>query len=873
MSDISNAKSASTSTFLTALVFNAFIFAVEIGLFTLLRPYFKAVYEPRTYAPPPSKRVRPLSSNLFLWPWAVYKADYSSIIKANGLDAYCFVRFLRMMVIVFLPIWLISWAVLLPVDYATVPSHGRDRLDRFSFGNLSPGNVNRFPAHLVLAWLFTGWLLYNIKREMSHFITTRHMHLIDPSQANSTQACTVLVTGVPARYLDQESLYHLFKDLPGGIKKIWINRDLKELPDIYDRRMAACAKLESAETALLRTAAELRLKDETSASTTALEAAAVVPADQRPTHRLGFFGLWGEKVDSIEWARKEIATCNQLLDEGRKIIDQEDKAHDVEEGAGSDAAGLMAKGKEVLLKSIRIVKGGGHQSRYPPLSSAFVTFHRQIAAHLAAQALLHHKPYAMSGKYTGLQPEDVIWTNLGMNPYERKVRMALSYAATAALIIFWAFPVAFVGVVSNIHTVCQKAPFLAWICKLKQPVVGIISGVLPPVLLAVLMMVLPIVLRLFAKFEGIPQKTGVELSLMSRFFIFQVVHSFLIVTLSSGIMATLTDILNNPNLAPQLLAQNLPLASNFFLTYIILQGLSGSAAGFLQIVSLVVYYVKLFLFGSTPRSVYGVKYGASSVAWGTLFPVTTLLTVIALGYSVISPIINGLAFATFCLFYMLYKYLFIWVYQQGTDTGGLFFPKAIQHVFVGLYVEQVCLAALFFLSRGANKHATSVPEGVLMVVLIGFTAFFHAIINNSYGPLEKALPLTLADKTEPNPVDVEAEAEAVAGPSSAVTDERDKDVDKDRDSGTDDRLALNKTGSLGAHDHDHNYDHGNESFAHPAVGERQRTIWLPRDALGMAGAEEKACREAGVDASVGPDATMDKKGKVDVTGFPPEMRE
>ena len=37
------------------------------------------------------------------------------------------------------------------------------------------------------------------------------------------------------------------------------------------------------------------------------------------------------------------------------------------------------------------------------------------------------------------------------------------------------------------------------------------------------MMLLPIVLRLLARFEGIPQKTGVELSLMT--FIFQVVVS------------------------------------------------------------------------------------------------------------------------------------------------------------------------------------------------------------------------------------------------------------------------------------------------------------------------------------------------------------
>ena len=36
-------------------------------------------------------------------------------------------------------------------------------------------------------------------------------------------------------------------------------------------------------------------------------------------------------------------------------------------------------------------------------------------------------------------------------------------------------------------------------------------------------MLVPIVLRILARLEGIPQKTGVELSLMDRFFLFQVI--------------------------------------------------------------------------------------------------------------------------------------------------------------------------------------------------------------------------------------------------------------------------------------------------------------------------------------------------------------
>lgn len=50
-SDISSASSATTTTFETALAFNAIVFGIEIAAFTLLRPYFKAVYEPRTVTP------------------------------------------------------------------------------------------------------------------------------------------------------------------------------------------------------------------------------------------------------------------------------------------------------------------------------------------------------------------------------------------------------------------------------------------------------------------------------------------------------------------------------------------------------------------------------------------------------------------------------------------------------------------------------------------------------------------------------------------------------------------------------------------------------------------------------------------------------
>ncbi|RDB30694.1 Uncharacterized protein RSN1 [Hypsizygus marmoreus] len=884
-STIEQSKSASSTTFVTALVFNAIVFGVEIAVFTLIRPYFKAIYEPRTYVPPPSKRARPLSKSIFRWPLAVYKANYKAIIQANGLDAYFFVRFLRMLIKVFLPIWVFSWIILLPVTSVGTNVGDNGGLDRFIFGNIAPNKQERYAAQLILVYLFTAWICYNIKHEMRAFILIRQQHLINPVHAKSVQANTLLVTGIPAKYLSQEALLKLFDELPGGVKKIWINRNLKELPDIYDRRIAACSKLESGETALMKTAAKLRLAalkkqgKKAKSSPEGVEEASIpdhtiVPREKRPQHRLGWIPFTGKKVDTIDWAREEIGICTKLLDEGRAVIENDglgvqDRSNEPQEDEDEDRADREEGSGETSSEANK--DKPKKPKSYPPLNSAFVTFNKQIAAHLAMQVLTHHEPYRMSGKHVEVSPDDVIWANLGLNPYEQKVRRTLSYAATAGLIILWAFPVAFVGIISNVYHLCDTASWLSWICELPKIVVGIIAGILPPVLLAVLMMLLPIILRLLARFEGIPKYSGLELSLMTRFFIFQVIHSFLIVTLSAGIIAALPGLINNPTSIPTLLAQNLPQSSTFFLTYVILQGLAGVAGGFLQIVPLIIYYVKLFILGSTPRSVYGIKYRLRDVAWGTAFPGVTLLVVIALGYSIISPIINGLACATFFMFYQLYKYLFLWQYGQPStrETGGLFFPKAIQHVFVGMYVQQVCLCALFFLARDDNEKASAVPQGALMVVLIVFTAFFNIIIHNSYGPLLHALPLSLADKTYTAP---QEPIEGAASPDPVVVLSPSRTAGRASAETESDEVATHEAKAPAEQAPVRKFAFDYFGFAHPAASRPQRTVWLPRDTLGLAEEEEKGCRDAGVDVST-EGATMNEKGKVDISGAPPDLAE
>ncbi|KAI1788641.1 hypothetical protein LXA43DRAFT_1024412 [Ganoderma leucocontextum] len=918
------ATSASTATFVTALVFNAAVFGIELGIFTLVRPFFPAIYQPRTYIPPKSQRVPDLTKNdekwsMLKWPLAVFSADYEEIRTKNGMDAYFFVRFLRMMVRMLLPIWLISWSVLLPITSVNSTVAGHSGLDIFTFGNVAADKQDRYAAHVVLIWLFTIWIWWNIRYEMKHFVTVRQQWLIEPKNAASAKASTVLITGVPRRYLTESALTHLFSHLPGGVAKVWLNRDLKEMPAVYDRRQAAAMKLESAETSLINTAVKLhkkKVKKEAKkggkrASTEVTDgerdvslAEKLVPRNKRPTHRLPVASwmpfalpLIGKKVDSIDWAREELAETNTALRDARRTL-------------GRDVSVSSSAVLSPQTSHSKGTKGEASPAQtYPPLNSAFVLFNQQIAAQMAAQVLTHHMPYRMASKSVNVAPGDVIWSNLNMNPYEARIRTVISWAITIGLIIVWAIPVAFVGVVSNVHSLCATYSWLAWLCKLPPVIVGIISGILPPAMLAILMMLLPIILRILARLEGMPQRTMIELSLMTRFFIFLVVNSFLVVTLSSGIIAALPELVNDPSSIPTLLAQNLPKASTFFLTYIVLQGLTGTAAGFLQIVPLVLYYVKLVLLGSTPRSIYRIKYTMRSVAWGTLFPNVTLLVIITLAYSIISPIINGLALGTFFLFYHLWKYLFLWQLDAagGSETGGQFFPKAIQHIFVGLYIQQICLAALFFLSRNAQGEASAVPEGALTIVLLVFTAFFHMIITNSYGPLTEFLPLTLADMTHKSDGDLAAIAQEIEDGEDVGEEGKTSDVEKQQQRDSAGSEVRKRTGasngggeaeggepsspvsipSQKSKSKSKSVDQGEDlesvvwgvdeesgpkDFYHPASVEPQPTIWIPRDELGLGEAEERACREAGLTASTR-DAVMDAEGNVDISGPPPDKEE
>ncbi|TID18836.1 DUF221-domain-containing protein [Venturia nashicola] len=440
------------------------------------------------------------------------------------------------------------------------------------------------------------------------------------------------------------------------------------------------------------------------------------PAD-RDTMRLPLFGFtwlpfmpsWtfiGQKVDTIYYCRKEIARLN-----------------------------------------LEIEQDQSEPEKFPLMNSAFIQFNSQVAAHMACQSVSHHMPSQMAPRIVEIAPGDVIWDNMSMKWWERYLRVILVVAIVVGLVLAWAIPVSFLTSLANLSDIRDRWPnIFGFIDKIPTWLRSALQGLLPPALTAALLAILPVILRLLASQQGVPTGMGVELSVQGFYFAFIFVQLFLIVTLASSIFTTLSKLAKNPGDIFNELGRTIPTSSNYFFSYMILQALSVSSGALFQVGSLVVWFLLRPILDNTARQKFNRQLNLPSVQWGTFFPVYTNFGCIGLIFSVISPLIMIFNIITFSLFWIAYRYNTLYVNKFRFDTGGLLFPKAVNQLFTGIYVMEMALIGLFLtVENEKKKNLVCLPQAVIVAVLLVLTAGFHIMLNYTFGPLFRYMPITLED--------------------------------------------------------------------------------------------------------------------------------
>ena len=684
------------------------------------------------------------------------------VIQKCGLDAYFFLRYLRTMLVIFVPICFVVLPVLIPVNFvggkgqnigasSNTTSSGNTTnvvgLDVLSWGNVRASETHRYIAHLIMGILVIVWICGVFFFEMKVYIKVRQDYLTRAEHRLRASATTVLVNTIPQKWLSEEALRGLFDVFPGGVRNVWLNRDLSQLLDKVNRRDKVHKKLESAETDLIRQAKKAQLKkqkgeekkrrrklrlnplsknekvardaeQDAEAKRMAQSSEGTTSGDTHDTpHTVaegleesrhdqhesghdddqekgrerqdskgrqipilgdslakvgsgvlgvmskasqgvddtlgtanGFVGLGSSKDSALRSSLQSGRRVNfsDVLDENRppsttetldhapsamsadstkaikkintfpeaprntvrKVDNIEDMyvnserkfwefwkppsgsyASPVPQGylpqVKNDEKPEEEKSRWKSVKSSMPFMGGveltpleyppaynedyneeddgpaewekylrkkdrpthhlslfgvmslpgiplitkkvdtidwcreelarlnveidleqKYPERFPLMTSAFIQFNNQVAAHMACQSVIHHVPKQMSPRLVEIAPRDVIWENMALSWWQEWMRTIIVTIIICGMIFLWAIPVAWTAAISQVNKLIANNDWLHFLMEsaVLETAVKAIAGVLPALLLSILLYLVPMVLGIFASFKG--AKTG-----------------------------------------------------------------------------------------------------------------------------------------------------------------------------------------------------------------------------------------------------------------------------------------------------------------------------------------------------------------------------
>ncbi|KAH7383788.1 hypothetical protein BKA66DRAFT_569988 [Pyrenochaeta sp. MPI-SDFR-AT-0127] len=826
-------SSNSLSSMVSTLIPTAILAAAFVIAFMVARKYFRRVYAPRTYLNHLGERRQTpaQSGGFFGWIKDLKNLKDEYILDHQSIDGYLFVRYFKVLIILSFTGCLITWPVLFPIN--ATGGAGQQQLDLLSMSNINTEgkNINRYYAHAIISFIFLSVVLAVIARESFYTVNLRQAYRRSAYGASRLSSRTILFTNVP-KTLSQTELFALFP----GVKHAWVASNTKELDDLVEDRNDTALKLEAGEIQLSRDANLNRIKAEKGkkhfvAGDVADGTKWLNPKD-RPTHKLKF--LIGKKVDTIEYGRSHLA---EIIP---KITQEQDKHWN---GQG-DLVGAV-----------------------------FLEFDTQKHAQDAWQIMQNRKAKPnkkLQARQLGVMPQEVVWGNLRISPPEHFARWAAATALISVMIIFFAIPVAFVGLISNINYLASRFTWLEWILKIPQVILGVITGLLPAVMLAVLMALVPIFCRFMAKIAGYVTYSQIELKTQTWYFAFQVVQVFLVATLSSAITSVINDVLDNPGIVLKLLAENLPKASNFYISYFILLGLSSAAGTLLNIGGfVVVVLLGRVLPGKTPRKIFEKLTKLSAPAWGSEFPKWTNLAVIGITYSGIAPLILGFATVGFCLIYIAFRYNFLYVYETDLDTKGEAYQKAMKQLLTGVYLSEICLIGLFAIATANNTQAAG-PLAI-MCLLLALTILFQVTLGAALRHEEARLAYVVPAGTNGHHEDG-LNGEKVAAPQNGATPDHAPKASRMpaflRKIFNPERNSIhNLSSSLDQFYHTPQeplpIEIQKRAFFNPSVTSPTPVIWIVRDDMGISAREIRDTQKAVPGLEITDEqAIFNEKGKV-----------
>lgn len=656
------------SSFLTSLGTSFLIFIVLMLLFAWLssKPGNSVIYYPNRIL----KSLDPneggsRTRNPFSWIHEAMSSTEQDVISASGYDTAVYFVFLSTVLGILVLSGLVLLPVLLPVaatddgvKTASTTSNGTfNDLDKLAMGNVKEKSSRLWAFLLATYWVsfVTYFLLWKAYKHVSGL---RADALMSPEVRAEQFAILVRdIPPVPEGQTRKEQVDSYFKRIyPESFYRSMVVTDNKVVNKLWE-------ELEGYKKKLARAEAVYAQSKKTGK-----------PEGARPTNRIGFLGLIGKKVDSIEYYNEKITEVTPKLE---------------------------SEQKDTL--------------REKQLDAALVFFSSRVAAASAAQSL-HAQ---MVDKWTVTEaPEfrQMIWTNLKISFFQRQVRQYVIYIVVALTIVFFMIPIGFISALTTLGNLKKYLPFLKPIVDI-DAIKTVLEAYLPQLALIIFLALLPKFLYSLSKAEGIPSESHVVRAAAGKYFYFIVLNVFIGVTVGGTLFSTFKSIKKDPDSIPDLLAAGLPLNATFFLTFVALRFFVGYGLELSRIVPLIIFHIKRKYLCKTEAEVKEAWY-PGDLKYGTRFPGDMLIVTIVLCYSVIAPIIIPFGVVYFGLGWLILRNQALKVYVPAYESYGKMWPHMHKRILAALIIYQLTMLGYFGVKRFI--YAPLILPAIILSLIFGY---------------------------------------------------------------------------------------------------------------------------------------------------------
>lgn len=351
-----------------------------------------------------------------------------------------------------------------------------------------------------------------------------------------------------------------------------------------------------------------------------------------------------------------------------------------------------------------------------PAQAAFLTFSTHTDAVLVSKAIYEDNRTWRFHAAPSL--DDIIFKNVVKSKTRREI---LSYSALALFVVLLLVYIplcAAIQAMLQFDQLADQVPIFNTIAQMPF-VAGLLQAILPSLVLTIFLLFVPAIIMALNRFSGMQTVFNVDSGLAVRFYIFNFFATFLATVIGGTALDQMSALLNDPTQFIQIFASSLPTTASFFITFILMGGVGLASIGFLRIIGISIFSVRMLLTKSQRAK--DALWQNQKIMFGGAMTAHTSIFMLGIVFCCQAPIITVACLYYFALNMFYERYKVIYVFDKVYESNGVLWSVAFGQMMTAVYIFQVMM-----LLQLGFKGFVFAP---IIIPAIFATAVFHATTN------------------------------------------------------------------------------------------------------------------------------------------------